>query len=48
MYRILLVEDDAPLAEAIVRTLSEYGNEVEIVTDFRNVTGEFLSYQPTD
>ena len=46
MYKILLVEDDTALAQAIEKTLSEYGNEIKTVTDFRNVTEEFLQYQP--
>ena len=46
MYRILLVEDDFALSSAIEKTLSDYGNEVRIISDFRNVTGEFTEYQP--
>ena len=46
MYKILLVEDDNALALAIEKTLCEYGNETKTVTDFRNVTQEFLQYQP--
>ena len=46
MYKILLVEDDTALAQAIEKTLSEYGNEIKTVTDFRNITEEFLQYQP--
>lgn len=46
MYRILLVEDDFALAAAIEKTLSEYGSEVKITSDFRHVTGEFIEYQP--
>ncbi len=46
MYRILLVEDDFALSSAIEKTLSDYGNEVSTITDFRNVTGEFVKYQP--
>ena len=46
MYRILLVEDDASLAAAISKTLTDYGNEVRAVADFRDVTGEFLAWQP--
>ena len=46
MYRILLVEDDKALASAIEKTLSEYGSEVKTVSDFKNVTGEFLACQP--
>ena len=46
MYRILLVEDDASLAEAIKLQLENYGNEVFAVRDFRNVAGEFESAAP--
>ena len=46
MYRILLVEDDFALAEAMARQLAGYGNEVRAVRDFRDVTGEFLAYAP--
>lgn len=46
MYRILLVEDDFALASAIEKTLSDYGNEVRTVSDFRHVTEEFIEYQP--
>lgn len=46
MYRILLAEDDSALAAAVEKTLSAYGNEVRTVTDFRNVTGEFLAWEP--
>jgi len=46
MYRILLAEDDSSLAAAVEKALSAYGNEVRTVTDFRNVTGEFLAWEP--
>ena len=46
MYRIFLVEDDAALASAIEKTLTDYGSEVCAVTDFRDVTAEFLACQP--
>ena len=46
MYKILLVEDDSALAAAIEKTLGEYGNETKTVTDFRNITNEFLQYEP--
>ena len=46
MYRILLAEDDAALAGAMEKTLLDYGHAVRRVTDFRDVTGEFLAYQP--
>ena len=46
MYKILLVEDDSALASAIEKTLSEYGNEIQNVKDFRTVKEEFLLYKP--
>ena len=46
MYKILLVEDDSALASAIEKTLSEYGNEIQSVKDFRAVNEEFLLYNP--
>ncbi len=46
MYRIFLVEDDAALASAIEKTLTDYGSEVCAVTDFRDVTAEVLACQP--
>jgi DNA-binding response OmpR family regulator len=46
MYKILLVEDDSALASAIEKTLSDYGNEIQSVKDFRSVTEEFLLYKP--
>lgn len=35
MYRILLVEDDAALADAITQVLTAWGHEVQKVRDFR-------------
>ncbi len=46
MYKILLVEDDFTLAEAMRRQLCAYGNEVALVKDFRAVTEEFAAAQP--
>ena len=46
MYRILLVEDDRALAEAVRRHLESYGNEVTCVADFADVLGEFAACQP--
>ncbi len=46
MYKILLVEDDFALADAMRKQLESYGNEAHTVADFRNVTGEFAEYQP--
>jgi len=46
MYRILLVEDDFTLAEAIKKQLRDWGNEVAAIRDFRKVTEEFDELQP--
>lgn len=46
MYKILLVEDDFTLAEAVKKQLENYGNEVHTVRDFRDVTREFLACGP--
>lgn len=46
MYRIMIVEDDAALADAIARQLASYGNEVLIAKDPADVTGEFLRLSP--
>ena len=37
MYRILIVEDDFALAEAIRRQLESWGNEALCVQDFQNI-----------
>lgn len=45
-YRILLVEDDKGIAEALCNCLSAWGMEVKAVQDFRCVMEEFSAYQP--
>jgi len=46
MYRILLIEDDFALADAMKKQLECYGNEVCCVTDFQNPIAEFSSLTP--
>lgn len=46
MYRILMVEDDFSLAEAMKQQLESYGNEVVMIFDFHDVMTEFEKYQP--
>lgn len=46
MYRILMVEDDFSLAEAMKQQLESYGNEVVMISDFHDVMTEFEKYQP--
>lgn len=46
MYRILLVEDDYALADAMKKQLESWGNEVCLVMDFQNVMADFHECQP--
>lgn len=46
MYRILLVEDDSALSQAMKNQIEGYGNEVKCVCDFHNVMEEFKNYKP--
>lgn len=46
MYKILLVEDDRPLAEAMKSQLGSYGYGVVCVTDFEKVTEDFVQTSP--
>lgn len=43
MYKILIVEDDAVIAEQIGKYLEKWGYEVETVKDFADVTGQFAA-----
>lgn len=46
MYRILIVEDDRTIAQALKRHLSGWDYEVYCVEDFKNVMEEFSNVQP--
>lgn len=46
MYRILLVEDDAGIAEAVAAALEKWGLQTRAVTDFQHVLAEFSAYDP--
>lgn len=46
MYKILLVEDDRSIAQAVLNQLQTWGMEVRGVQDFRNVLGEFAAFEP--
>ena len=35
MYKILIVEDDLPMAQAIQKEMKMWGNEAEYVRDFQ-------------
>ncbi len=46
MYRILVVEDDKVISEQIGKFLGKWGYEVEMVKDFADVMGQFVSCEP--
>ncbi len=46
MYKILIVEDDAVIADEIRKYLLKWGYEVENVTDFTQINTQFASFQP--
>ena len=46
MYRLLIVEDDLRIAEAMKEQIKKWDLDAHIVEDFRNVLAEFTSYQP--
>ena len=46
MYRILIIEDDFSLAEAIRKQLVSWGLEAQCVEDFQNVIPAFVAYDP--
>lgn len=46
MYKILIVEDDAGIAQAIVERAAAWGFEARCVQDFQNVTAEFADFSP--
>lgn len=46
MYRILVIEDDFSMAEAMKKQLESWDNEVRLISDFQNVIPSFESYDP--
>lgn len=46
MYRILVIEDDRAIADAITAQLAAWDMTAHAVTDFRNILGEFASFEP--
>lgn len=46
MYKIMLVEDDLSLAEAMKNQLVSYGHQVVCAKDFSNITEEFKEAKP--
>ncbi len=46
MYRIMIIEDDQPMAEAMRRQIESWGHECRCISDFRNVILAFTEYDP--
>ena len=46
MYRMLIVEDDRGIGEAITRQAAVWGLEARCVADFQNVMSEFGAFDP--
>ena len=46
MYRILIVEDDPGIRDAICRQADAWSLDCQCVQDFRNVLAEFAQYDP--
>ena len=46
VYKLLIVEDDLGIAQAIQTQASLWNFDVRIVENFRDVTGEVTSFSP--
>ena len=46
MYRILIIEDDMTIAEAVRKHMESWGYEARCVEDFKNVMAEFAVFSP--
>ena len=46
MYRLLIVEDDLRIADAMKEQIKKWDLDAHIVEDFRSVLADFTSYQP--
>ncbi len=45
-HKIFIVEDDRGIAEGITEQMKQWGLEAKVVSDFRNVMGEFAEFDP--
>lgn len=45
-YKILIIEDDKGIAQAVAENLTGWGMEPGVVTDFHDVMGEFAAFEP--
>ena len=46
MYRILIIEDDFTMAEAMKKQIESWGHEVRLAEDFQNVISTFAECDP--
>lgn len=46
MYRILMIEDDLALAQAMKKQIESWGNEVRLAEDFQRIIPAFVDYDP--
>lgn len=46
MYRLLIIEDDKGIAEAIKKQAEMWGMQAHMITNFRNVMAEFAKVDP--
>ena len=46
MYRLLIIEDDKGIAEAIKRQAEMWGMQTHVITNFSNVMAEFARVEP--
>lgn len=46
MYRLLIIEDDNGIAEAIKNHMEAWDFQVHLIENFRNVIAEFAAFQP--
>ena len=46
MYKILIVEDDLTIARSLKNILEEWGYEVRLIEDFKDVMTPFVAFEP--
>ena len=46
MYKLMIVEDDIGIAQAVAALAASWAFDVRVCEDFRDVTAEFAAYEP--
>ena len=46
MYKILIIEDNLTMAQAIQKEMKMWGNDAQYVQDFKNVLETFAEFDP--